>query len=155
MKTRIIEFLKQLASAQEKTLKILQEKQTLLVKPEQKALTEIAVEEADALDQLRLAVEKREKILTEAREQGHDVETVQELCEKLFPNNFEAKKLLNIAQNRSRQLRFLALTNWTISQKSIIHLSQLLEMIETKGQGKTTYKPTKNSEGGGLVDRVA
>lgn len=155
MKTKIIEFLKQLDAAQEKTLKILQEKQILLVKPESKALAKVAEEEVAAMEQLRLVLEKREEILLAAGEQGTEVESVQELCETLFPNNFEVRKLLDLARSRTQQLRFLALTNWTISQKSMIHLSQLLELIETRGQGKTTYKPTKGTEGGGLVDRVA
>ena len=157
MKTKIIEFLKQLAKAQEKTLKILQEKHTLLVKPSPTGLSEIAAKESDTLDQLRLTLEKREEILQEAHNEGIDADSIQILCEKLFPKNFEVRKLLDIAQNQCRQLRFLALTNWTVSQKSMIHLSQILELIETRGQGKTTYKPTKGSEsnGGGLVDRVA
>ncbi len=155
MKAKLIEFLKVLAMAQDATLDVLRKKQTLLVKLAANALADIEAEERDALAGLRSALEKREEILREAERAGIGADSIQSLCETLFPNNFEVRKLLDMAQNRSRQLRFLALTNWTMSQKSMIHLSQLLELIETRGQGKTTYKPTKGTEGGGLVDRVA
>ena len=155
MKTKLIEFLKQLASAQDATLGILKKKQKLLVQLDPPALEAIVVEERDALDQLRSALAQREAILQTAQNEGIEADSIQQLCETLFPHNVEVRRLLDIAQNRSKQLRFLALTNWTMSQKSMIHLSQLIELIETRGHGKTTYKPTKGTEGGGLVDRVA
>ena len=155
MKTKLIDFLKQLAAAQKATLHILQKKQTLLVKLAPQALAAIEVEEQSALEQLRSALEKREEVLQAAKQEGIHVDSIPMLCDRLFPKNFEIRKLLDRANSRSRRLRFVALTNWTMSQKSMIHLSQLLELIETRGQGKATYKPTKGSEGGGLVDRVA
>ncbi|MDR1141578.1 MAG: flagellar protein FlgN [Planctomycetaceae bacterium] len=155
----IIVFLSQLATVQEKILDILTKKQALLVKPDKESLAAITTEEEHTLILLQQSLDHRKKILESAQKQGHDVDSIQMLCEQIFPKPREWRMLVNAAHNRNRQIRYLALANWTVSQKSLIHLTQILEIIETRGQGKTTYKPQKGKEehssGGGFVDRVA
>ncbi|MDR2705649.1 MAG: flagellar protein FlgN [Planctomycetaceae bacterium] len=159
MEHEIIAFLNQLATVQEKILDVLKKKQTLLVKPDKESLAAITAEEERTLILLQQSLDHREKILEFAKKQGHNVDSIQMLCEQIFPKPSEWRMLVNAANNRNRQIRYLALANWTVSQKSLIHLTQILEIIETRGQGKTTYKPQKGKEnhssGGGFVDRVA
>ncbi|MDR2114864.1 MAG: flagellar export chaperone FlgN [Planctomycetaceae bacterium] len=155
----IITFLNQLAAVQEKILDVLKKKQLLLVKPDKESLASITAEEENTLISLQKSLDYREKILKSAEKQGYNVDSIQMLCEQIFPKPSEWRRLVNAAQNRNKQIRYLALANWTVSQKSLIHLTQILEIIETRGQGKTTYKPQKgkdsHSSGGGFVDRVA
>jgi hypothetical protein len=158
MQHEILEFLKQLAAAQEKTLTVLQKKQALLVKPDEESLAYLAVEEEDAHNQFKQSLEQRQKILASACEQGLRADSIQVLCEQLFPMQIEWRKTLDASIARSQQIRYLAFTNWTMSQKSLAHLTKMLEIIETKGLGKTTYNPQSKESphmGGGFVDRVA
>ncbi|MDR2439597.1 MAG: flagellar protein FlgN [Planctomycetaceae bacterium] len=159
MEHEVITFLNQLATVQEKILDVLKKKQSLLVKPDKEALATITAEEEQTLMLLQQSLDHREKILEFAKEQGYKVDSIRMLCEQIFPKPNEWRLLINAAQNRNQQIRYLALANWTVSQKSLIHLTQILEIIETRGQGKTTYKPQKGKEiqssGGGFVDRVA
>ncbi|MDR0337089.1 MAG: flagellar export chaperone FlgN [Planctomycetaceae bacterium] len=159
IKHEINTFLNQLATVQEKILDVLTKKQTLLVKPEKESLETMTTEEEHSLILLQQSLDHRKKILESAQKQGFNADSIQTLCEQIFPNPREWRMLINAAQNRNRQIRYLALANWTVSQKSLIHLTQILEMIETRGQGNTTYKPQKgqkkHSSGGGFVDRVA
>ncbi|MDR2756847.1 MAG: flagellar protein FlgN [Planctomycetaceae bacterium] len=160
MEHEIITFLNQLVTVQEKILDVLKKKQALLVKPDKESLAAITVEEERTLILLQQTLEHREKILESAQEQGYKVDSIRMVCEQIFPNPSEWRLLVNAAQNRNKQIRYLALANWTVSQKSLIHLTQILEIIETRGQGKTTYTPQKvkethSSSGGGFVDRVA
>jgi hypothetical protein len=159
MEHEITAFLSQLAITQEKILDVLKKKQTLLVKPDKDSLAAITAEEERTLILLQESLDHREKILESAKEQGHNVDSIQMLCEQIFPKPNEWRMLVNAANNRLRQIRYLALANWTVSQKSLIHLTQILELIETRGHGKTTYKPQNGKEnhssGGGFVDRVA
>jgi ABC-type uncharacterized transport system permease subunit len=159
MEHEIIAFLNQLAIVQEKILNVLKKKQALLVKPDKDSLATITTEEEHTLLLLQQSLEHREKILESAKKQGHNVDSIQMLCKQIFPKPSDWQMLVHAANNRLRQIRHLALANWTVSQKSLIHLTQILELIETKGQGKNTYKPQKGKEnlssGGGFVDRVA
>lgn len=160
MKESILDFLRQLADAQDKALGVLQRKQTLLVRPNKVELDACATEEQNALELLRKAIRRREEILLDAQNRGYEADTIEILCEKIFSNSSEYRPSLDAVMEQTRQIRYLALANWTITQRSIIHLSQILEIIETRGQGKTTYSPQNGKEstqnsGGGFVDRVA
>lgn len=155
-----MDFLKALSEVQDKTLDVLTRKQSLLVRPEKAALDALAVEENQVLQELRAVLERREELLARAAEQGLEGDSIEVLCEKLFAGRFEVRKILELSKRRLQEIRYLAGTNWTITQKSLVHLSQMLELIATGGQGKTTYAPpnTQNAttgSGGGFVDRVA
>lgn len=160
MKETILDFLRQLADAQDKAIEVLQRKQTLLVRPDKAELEACTTKEQDVLERLRQALLRREEILQNARSEGRTAETIEMLCEEIFPDSLEYRRTLDAVMERTRRIRYLAMANWTITQRSIIHLSQILEMIETRGQGKTTYSPQNGKEsspgsGGGFVDRVA
>jgi len=60
------------------------------------------------------------------------------------------------AQKQARLLRHHSLANWVVIQRTVIHLSQMLEIIATGGRLQPTYgegEPVNAS--GGLVDRAA
>lgn len=159
MQTEILDFLRQFATVQERTVSVLRQKQTLLLRPDKATLDAIGIEENEVLEQLRQILRRRESILLRAEREGTAADTLQELCERLFPKNSACFQQLEETRQRSQRIRFLALTNWTMTQRSIVHLSHILELIETRGEGKTTYSPQNGKEttssSGGFVDRVA
>ena len=158
MENDIFQFLNQLAPTQEQTLAVLSRKQALLVKPDRDGLAEIAVEEQTVLDLLKQCLTRREEILADARQQGHAVESIQALCQRILPPHSECLRLVEDATRRSRLIQSQSLTNWVMTQKSIVHLSQMLEIIETRGQGKPTYHRQGEKESGspgGFIDRAA
>ena len=68
----------------------------------------------------------------------------------------EAKRRIREAANRSQLLRHQSLTNWVVVQRSLLHLSQMIEIIATGGRPKPTYdKGSGSHSGGSLVDRAA
>jgi len=156
MKTDLLDFLSQLIETQKQMLAVLHEQQRVLVRPEKEALAMVTAKEKGALDQMRQVLDRREELLTAARLQNICGDTIEQLCGQFFPRNLEVHKMLDEAKHRTHQIRLLAYTNWTLSRKSMIHVSQILELLETQGQGKTTYHPRSNdASGGGFVDRVA
>jgi hypothetical protein len=53
-------------------------------------------------------------------------------------------------------LQHQSLTNWVLVQRTLLHLSQLIEIIATGGRLKPTYgKGSDHQAGGALVDRAA
>ena len=155
MKTDIQNFLKQLYEAQTQMLTVLHKKQTVLVRPDREALALISAEEERSLEVMQGLIHRREEILTAARLQNVQGGSIEQLCEHFFPRNLEMQKMLNEIKSRTQQIQLLAYTNWTMSRKSLIHVSQILELLETRGQGKTTYQPQGVQRGGYKVDRVA
>ena len=60
------------------------------------------------------------------------------------------------SSTRMRLLQHQSLTNWVLAQRSILHLSQLLEIIATGGRLQPTYgRDESSASSGALVDREA
>lgn len=157
MKTDLIEFLNQLMETQTQMLDVLRKKQTILVKPEKEAIKSVAAEEEEILRHMQAVLNRREELLTAARLQNIRGDSIEQLCGYFFPHHFDMQKMLGQIKSRTQQIQLLAYTNWTMSRKSMIHISQILELLETRGQGKTTYIPQPDSKRsrGNFVDRVA
>ena len=156
MKTDILDFLAQLAEAQDQMLAVLHKKQAILVRPEKETISLISAEEGAAVEKMQRVLNRREELLTSARLQNIGGDSIEQLCEHFFPRNLEVYKMLDAVKQRTHQIRLLAYTNWTMSRKSMIHVSQILELLQTQGQGKTTYQPRPTDRsGGGFVNRVA
>jgi len=156
MKTDLLDFLNQLTETQEQMLVVLRKKQAILVRPEKEALAQVSAEEEQMLEKMQNALNRREELLTTARVQNTGSDSIEQLCGHFFPRNIDVQKMLDEVKHRAHQIRLLAYTNWTMSRKSMIHVSQILELLETRGQGKTTYHPRPiDASGGGFVDRVA
>jgi flagellar biosynthesis/type III secretory pathway chaperone len=156
----ILDFLNQLSQIQESAISVLQEKQVLLVSAERSALDAVAVRENDLIVKLRDVQLKRQAILRRAAKDGVNADSIAALCNILFPTNLNLRRQIDAVRQRSRQIHFIALSNLTMTQRSITHLNQIIELIETRGLGKTTYSNTviksDNHKGGsGIVDRVA
>ena len=63
---------------------------------------------------------------------------------------------VNEAAAQMRLLQHQSLTNWVLAQRSILHLSQLLEIIATGGQLQPTYgRGDSPTPSGALVDKEA
>ena len=158
MKPDLLNFLNQLIEAQTQTLAVLHKQQTILVRPAKETMAAISVDAEEALETMQRVLNRREELLTSARLQNIRSDSIEQLCEHFFPRNIEVQKLLHETKSRMQQIQLLAYTNWTMSRKSQIHVSQILELLETRGQGRTTYQPLPKggaSSGGYKVDRVA
>ena len=157
MKTDLQNFLTQLTEAQAQMLAVLHKKQAILVRPDKEAIAAIEAEEESTLERMQRVLTRREEILTAARLQNIQCDSIDHLCEHFFPRNVEVQRFINEIKARTQQIQLLAYTNWTMTRKSLIHVSQILELLETRGQGKTTYSQRSKAEttGGGFVDRVA
>jgi hypothetical protein len=157
MKNDILDFLKRLVETQNKMLAVLQKKQKVLVQPEKNLLSAVTAEEKEAAEEMQQILQRREELLTSARLQNIAGNSIERLCEHFFSRNFEVQRLLDETKHRTQQIRFLAYTNWTMTRKSMVHIAQILEMLETRGEGKATYNPQPNTgtSRSGFVDRVA
>jgi len=151
------ELLAELADVQSSLLSVLNEKRQLLVTGDVDALSAIAPREQELANRLQACHERRQQLLARADAAGLPADSIESLSERL-PASSRGRVQASIreAASRSQILRHQSLTNWVVVQRSLLHLSQLIEIIATGGRPKPTYdKGPGCASGGALVDRAA
>ncbi len=130
-----------LLATQEETLSVLARKRELLLAGDGQGLALLDVEEERLVARLKGSLEHREQLLKLAAEQGLPHKNLQSLSESLPQNTIgrERRDQLKLARARARLLRHHGLTNWVVAQRTLIHLSQMLEIIATGGRLRPTY----------------
>jgi hypothetical protein len=150
-------LLGELADVQSALLGVLSEKRTLLMAGDIDALAAIAPREEELAVRLQACHECRQQLLARADAEGLPADSIQSLSDRLpsaSRQNMQAS--IREAANRSQLLRHQSLTNWVVVQRSLLHLSQMIEIIATGGRPKPTYDNGSGSQSGGaLVDRAA
>ncbi|HEX4414019.1 MAG TPA: flagellar protein FlgN [Lacipirellulaceae bacterium] len=150
-------LLAELAEVQTALLSTLSEKRKLLAARDQTALSAMAGQEQELLQRLQACQEKRQLLLGRANAEGLPADSIQSLSAALPADSRERMQAsIDETKNRTKLLQHQSLTNWVLVQRSLLHLSQLIEIIATGGQMKPTYgKGSDRVAGGTLVDRAA
>ena len=150
-------LLGELAEVQSSLLATLSEKRSYLVAGDQVALEGMAGREQELADRLQACHERRQQLLTKAGTEGLPSDSIQSLSDELpAASRDRMQASIREAAARTQLLQHQSLTNWVLVQRSLLHLSQLIEIIATGGRPKPTYDkgPTPRA-GGALVDRAA
>jgi len=150
-------FLNHLSAVQEKTLDVLVRKGKLLASADLAGLTALGSEEEAISAGLQECLHRREELLQRASREGLPASDIRSLTNTLAgraPSRL--KDEVRRASHRSRLLQHHSLVNWVVVQKTLLHLSQLLEIIATGGKLQPTYhKDGPSPAGGSLIDRAA
>ena len=150
-------LLSELSATQSELLGLLKEKRRLLVASDVPGLQALTAREEAVVERLQTCQDLRARLLAKAAEQQLPGDSIRALA-KAMPASAR-KELLSQVEDASRRFRLLehhSLANWVLIQRSLLHLSQLIEMIATGGRRRPTYgnAPTCHSSGS-LVDRAA
>jgi flagellar biosynthesis/type III secretory pathway chaperone len=150
-------LLGELAEVQTALLDTLSEKRQLLAKGDHVALSAMAPREQELASRLQACHEQRQQLLARASADGLAADSIQSLSEHL-PSTSRDRVNASIreAASRTQLLQHQSLANWVLVQRSLLHLSQLIEIIATGGRTKPTYgKGSDSAASGALVDRAA
>lgn len=150
------ELLSELSETQSALLDLLGRKRDLLVANDREGLASIQPEEQGLADRLSSCQQRRQRLLSQAGEQGLPRADLRALAEAL-PNDARRtlRPRLREAQSRGRLLQHQSLTNWVLVQRTLLHLSQMIEIVATGGQKPPTYEKSGPSASGGvLMDRA-
>jgi len=153
----IAALLDEILGVQDELLKLFGRKQELLKKSDTEGLDALGGEEQRLVQALTACVERRCELLARADEEGRPAANLQHLAKSL-PREETGRLYPQIARakSNSRLLKHQCLVNWMVVQRTLIHLSQMLEIIATGGRLQPTYDKGKASEASGsLVDRAA
>ena len=158
--TELIAFLEQLQAAQNEIMALADKKRQLFGNNDMVAIANMVADEQSGVVKMRECLAKREKLLQYAAAEGLPSESIEVLAKEVVPkSNEEFYRLFRSTQYQTRLLQRHNLTNWIIAQRSVLHVSQMLEIIATRGLKKSTYtrKHVKNigTSGGSIVDKNA
>jgi hypothetical protein len=149
-------LLAELTDVQSALLAALMEKRQILANGNHEALGPLATREQEVVDRLRACHERRLELLSRAEAKGLPADSIQSLSDALSDScRGRMQASIREAGNRSRLLQHQSLTNWVLVQRTLLHLSQLIEIIATGGRPKPTYGKGSDRQSGALVDRAA
>ncbi|MCA9247288.1 MAG: flagellar export chaperone FlgN [Planctomycetales bacterium] len=154
--TEIANLLSMLSTTQGDLLEILEEKRQLLLAADTDGLAAIASREEEIAVRLNTCHSLRGELLQAAAQQGLPSTSIQTLAAAL-PREIDHKlrPSLRQAKQRTRLLQHQSLTNWVLVQRTVLHLSQILELIATGGRPQPTYNRGANQgASGALLDQA-
>jgi hypothetical protein len=155
--TEVARLLTELSAAQDELFAHLAKKRTLLIASDHQGLTAMLPQEEQLIERMKACASKREQLLLRAKTEGMPSRNITSLG-KALPNAEKGDLNQRIAEvnTRTRLLKNQGISNWIVIQRTLIHLSQMLEIIATGGRLQPTYgegEPVNST--GSLVDRAA
>jgi flagellar biosynthesis/type III secretory pathway chaperone len=157
LESDVAALLGELAGVQGDLLDVLSHKRALIAAGNHDGLAAVGERELALVDRLQACQQHRQQLLDQAAANGLPADSIHSLAKSL-PSERRAELQAEVeeARHRSRLLQHDCLTNWVLVQRTLLHLSQLIEIIATGGQMQPTYGDGSERQGSGsLVDRAA
>ncbi len=154
--SELASLLAELSDIQTDLLEVLTDKRSRLLSADLEALRAMQSREAELVGRLQACHERRLALLARAADEGLPSANLTSLAAALPSEQRQhLTPQLREASARIRLLQHHSLTNWVLVQRTLLHLSQLLEIIATGGRLKPTYgKNDCAPTGGSLVDQA-
>jgi len=155
--SELAKLLGDLLAVQGDLLAMLVRKRELLAASDSAGLAALAPEEERLIAGLQQCVDRRKQLLVRAGQEGLPAVSIRALAKALPPaQRSRLDERIRLASSRARLLRHHSLTNWVVVQRTLLHLSQMLEIIATGGRLTPTYggRETVHASGA-LVDHAA
>lgn len=150
-------FLSELSDTQGELLSLLTAKQQHLMSGDAEQMAATQERERELLERLQASHQRRERLLQQAQGEGLPSDSIRSLTGSLPETSQQALlPKISSANDRGRLLRHHSLTNWVLAQRTLLHLSQLLEILATGGRPEPTYGTEAGVlSSGTLVDQQA
>ncbi len=159
--TELADLLKRLSSTQQELLSLLASKRELLLARDLEGLSCLVPQEEALSAELQSCFEYRKELLRKAADQGLPSTSIRELAQALPGKQAgRLREPIDEASGRARLLRHQSLSQWVVVQRTLLHLSQMLEIIATGGQPQPTYENRSypnnqpRATSGALMDRA-
>jgi hypothetical protein len=155
--SQLAELLTDLSDTQRELLALLGEKRSHLMTANLAGLAQLQPREEALVVRLTGCQQRRAELLQEANETGLPHKSIQALATALpSMQRQQFKTQLQDATAQNRLLQHHSLANWVLVQRTLLHLSQMLEIIATGGRVRPTYGKGESAESSGnLVDQEA
>ena len=133
-------LLGELSSVQDELLSVLIAKKDCLAGAELEAIAELQVRELALGERLQACHQRRGELLALAKDNHLPGDSLGQLAATLpVRQRDKLGKQVKESQAQMRLLQNHSITNWVLAQRSLLHVSQLLEIIATGGRLQPTY----------------
>jgi flagellar biosynthesis/type III secretory pathway chaperone len=151
------DLLAELTTVQSELLAVLNAKREAVARGDIEAVDALRPRAEHLLDQLQTFQNRRAHLLQFAAEQGLPSSSLSKLVTHAAPSQRnKLGKQVKESAARMRLVQHQCLANWVLAQRSLLHISQMLEIIATGGRLLPTYGPGEPTlTGGALVDQEA
>ena len=150
-------LLDELSSVQSELLEVLNQRRQALATANLIKLAELQPKEEQLAMRLAECQQRRAALLAAAKREGLPSDNVAKLATKA--GGGKASKLGGRVKETAARMRILqhhSLANWVLAQRSLLHVSQLLEIIATGGRMQPTYGDSESVHArGSLVNHEA
>ncbi len=138
--TEVAALLEELSNVQDELLAVLAEKREWLVAGNLAALADSQEREERLASRLKQCQERRADLLASARKAGLAADNLGNLAAAANTDNRgKLGERVKAATSRMQLLRNESITNWVLAQRTLLHVSQLVEIIATGGRLQPTY----------------
>jgi flagellar biosynthesis/type III secretory pathway chaperone len=153
----LVKLLTELSEVQSDLLDLLTDKQQLLKKIDAAGLTDMIPREQAIVARLQACHDHRAALLAQATDEGLPADSLRSLAEALpRAQRLKLAPQVEAAASRARILRHHSLTNWVVVQRSLLHLTRMIEIIATGGRLQPTYGKGESARSGGtMLDQAA
>jgi len=152
----LAEFLSELSATQDDLLALLQKKRECLLRADVAGMTALQPQEESLVARLETCHARRQQLLERAGADGAPSKNLRAAAKSLVKSGKrDTQHALDAAASRAKILQHHSLTNWVVTQRSLLHLAQMLEIIATGGRAQPTYGNGIAPSGGCLVDQAA
>jgi flagellar biosynthesis/type III secretory pathway chaperone len=157
LEAELASLLNDLLAGQGELMAVLNRKRNLLGAMDHEGLAAVTDDEERMLGVLQNCLARRQTLLDRAAREGLPARSIQSLTNALpAAQRAPLARQVTAASSRARLLQTQSLTNWIVIQRTLIHLSQLLEIIATGGRIPPTYGRAGSSRASGaLLNREA
>ena len=154
--SELAKLLGRLSDAQQQLLGLLDRKREMLIKRDHVALSALLPEEEQLCVELQACHDRRQQLLEQAAAEGMPADSIRSLAQVLPRGQSQSlNQSLDEANRRSRILRHHCVAQWVAVQRTMLHLSHMVEIIATGGQLKPTYgKGGATTNSGALMDQA-
>jgi flagellar biosynthesis/type III secretory pathway chaperone len=149
-------YLTDLSSVQSELLSTLGEKRAALLSADTAQLEAVNGKEAQLAARLADCQERRLEMLQRAEAEGSPHDSIRTLASsRPAAGRLRIVREVDAAERQARILQQECLVNWVVVQRTLLHLSQMLEIIATGGRQRPTYGKDDCVQGHGvLVDHA-
>ncbi len=157
LETEIGALLDELSNVQSELLGALGEKREALIRADVRRLADLQPREERLAMRLAECQERRSALLAAAKEQGRPGDTLAKMAKTAGGGkNSKLGERVKETAARMRLLQHQSLANWVLAQRSLLHVSQLIEIIATGGRMQPTYGDKESVHArGSLVNQQA
>lgn len=154
--SELAELLNRLSRTQQELLSLLSSKHDLLAQRDHDGMAALAPKEEALCAELQACHERRQQLLEQAELAGLPSDSIESLSQALPGKEAQTLRLpLEKSAERSRLLRHQSIAQWVVVQRTLLHLSHLLEIFATGGQTQPTYRKGGVTESSGaLIDQA-